>query len=162
MYKDFKKEVDYNQDRIILTSAALLQNGFNVEALTRYIGGPHIGAHRDLAQIRARLTPGVEPDLINSVINVFEYGAPQQVHAYSSNKNFMAYWNYGNHSSCDLHKKEFKGTIIKDVRRGNIALLDKTLILFIPHLHLTPQGLVDVENKWKSCRPVFDASFRPD
>ena len=74
----------------------------------------------------------------------------------------MAYWNYGNHSSCDMHKKEFKGTIVKDVKRANIALLDKNLILFIPHLHLTPQGLVDVENKWKSSRPVFDASFRPD
>ena len=34
MYKDFKNEADYNQDRITLTSAALLQNGFNVEALT--------------------------------------------------------------------------------------------------------------------------------
>ena len=58
MYKDFKKEVDYNQDRIILTYAALLQNGFNVEALTRYLGRPHIAAHRDLAKIRATITPG--------------------------------------------------------------------------------------------------------
>ena len=76
MYKDFKNEVDYNQDRITLTCEALLQNGFNVEALIRYIGGPYIGAHRDYAQIRARLTPGVESDLLNRAINVFEYGAP--------------------------------------------------------------------------------------
>ena len=60
MYKDFKKEVDYNQEGIILTSAALLQKGFNVQAMTGYIGGSHIEANIDLAKIRETLTPGVE------------------------------------------------------------------------------------------------------
>ena len=34
------------------------------------------------------------------------------------------------------------------------------MTLFIPYLHLTPQAIVDVFNKWKSERPVFDLSFR--
>ena len=50
--------------------------------------------------------------------------------------------------------------MLKDSRRVNTLLSDKNLLMFIPHLHLTPQGLVDVDNKWKSDRPVFDSTFR--
>ena len=52
--------------------------------------------------------------------------------------------------------------MLKDSRRGNNLLLDKNLLMFIPNIHLTPQGLVDVDNKWKSDRPVFDSTFCPE
>ena len=51
--------------------------------------------------------------------------------------------------------------MLEDSRRGNTLLLDKNLLMFIPHLHLTPQGLVDLDNKWKSDRPVFDPTLCP-
>ena len=98
---------------------------------------------------------------MNQVIHQYEYGAPQQVHDYSSNENFREYRAYGNHSSCDIHEEKFMQVMLKDSRRGNTLLLDKNLLMFTPHVHLTPQGLVDVENKWKSDRPVFDSTFRP-
>lgn len=161
MYEGFKTETEFHQERIRLASAAVFQNRFNIEDTVRYIGGPHIGAHRNLDEIRRRLQAGVEPALLDQVIHQFEYGAPQQVHGYSSNENFQQYRHYGNHSSCDIHKEKFKQVMLKDSRRGNTLLLDSKLLMFIPHLHLTPQGLVDVENKWKSDRPVFDSTFRP-
>ena len=161
MYEGFKSETDFHQERIRLASAAVFQHGFSIEDTVRYIGGPHIGAHRDLTAIRQRLQAGVEPALLDQVIHQFEYGAPQQVHGYSSNENFMEYFHYGNHKLCATHSKKFRQVMLKDSRRGNTLLIDILLLLFIPHIHLTPQGLVDVENKWKSDRPVSDSTFCP-
>ena len=162
MYKNFKTETNFHKERIHLSSAALFQSGFHVEDTVRYIGGPHIGAHRNPDAIRKRLTAGVEPATLDRVISQFVYGAPKKVHGVSSNANFMEYFKYGNHSSCDIHKDKFKEVMLKDSRQGNTMLVDLRLLLFIPHLHLTPQGLVDVDNQWKSDRPVFDSSFRPE
>ena len=104
----------------------------------QYIGGPHIGAHRDITAIRRRLQTGVEPAFLDQVILQFVYGAPQQVHGYSSNDNFMEYCHYRNYSSCNIHEEKFRQVMLKDSRRGNTLLLDKSLLIFIPHLHLTP------------------------
>ena len=52
--------------------------------------------------------------------------------------------------------------MIKDSRGGNTILLYPRLLLFIPHLHLTPQGMVDIDNPWKPEQPVFDSSFCPE
>ena len=51
--------------------------------------------------------------------------------------------------------------MVKDSKRGNTILVDQWLLYFVPHLHLTPQAMVDVENRWKNSRPVFDSLFRP-
>lgn len=52
--------------------------------------------------------------------------------------------------------------MVKDSKRGNIILVDDLLLHFIPYLHLTPsQALVDVLNKWKNERPIFDSSLCP-
>lgn len=49
--------------------------------------------------------------------------------------------------------------MVKDSKCGNVILVDPDLLPFIPDLHLTPQGIVDVLNKWKASRPVFDSPF---
>ena len=159
MYKGFKKETDFHQERIRLSSAALLQQGCNVESLVRYIGGTHTGAHRNIAEIRRRLTPSVEPELLRRIIEIFEYGAPRAASGYSSDENFHAFRRYGNHKSCTLHADKFKEVMVKDSKRGNMILVDDRLLWFIRDLHLTPQAMVDVDNIWKNARPVFDSSF---
>ena len=73
----------------------------------------------------------------------------------------MAYLRYGNHHSCEEHADKFKKVMVKDSKRGNTILVDELLLMFIPFLHLTPQAMVDVLNRWKNERPVFDSSFRP-
>ena len=42
------------------------------------------------------------------------YGPPQVCDAYSSDKNFMAYYKYGNHKSVKKEEDEFQKTMIKD------------------------------------------------
>ena len=51
MYKNFDNEEDFHKERIHLSSAALFQLDFRVDLLVRYIGGPHIAAHRDINKI---------------------------------------------------------------------------------------------------------------
>jgi hypothetical protein len=162
MYENFRDETDFNKERIRLSSAALFHLNFDVESLVRYIGGPHVGEHRSIPAIRKRLEKGVDPEVLNHLLHGFEYGAPKKVKGYSSNDNFMQYKRYGNHSSVDDHPEEHKKVMVKDSKRGNTILLDKRLLMFIPHLHLTPQGLADLYNKWKNSRSVYDSSFRPE
>ena len=133
-----------------------------MDSLVRYIGGPHIAAHRNIAAIQERLQPGVKPEVLEKLIHGYEYGAPKCLKAISSDENFMVYYRYGNHKSCDLHPEEYKKVMVKDSKRGNAIFVDPDLLPFIPDLHLTPQGIVDVYNKWKSSRNVFDSSFRPE
>ena len=102
---------------------------------------------------------GVELDVLDKLIHSYVYGAPKHLHATSSDANFMAYYHYGNHKTCNLHSAEYKKVMVKDSKRGNNILVDPEILPFIPDLHLTPKGIVDVDNKWKSSRPVFDFSF---
>jgi len=69
---------------------------------------------------------------------------------------FLKYYRYGNHRSADDNPKILKNVLVKHSKRGNTILLDPRLLPFIPHLHLTAQGLVDLMNKWKLPRPIFD------
>jgi hypothetical protein len=51
---------------------------------------------------------------------------------------------------------------VKDCKRGFALALDKRVLPFVRDLHLTPLGIVDLDNPWKNARPVFDSTFRPD
>ena len=77
-----QKRNEFPSGSICLSSASLLQQGCNVESLVRYIGGTHTGAHRNIAEIRRRLTPSVDPELLHRIIEIFEYGAPRGASGY--------------------------------------------------------------------------------
>ena len=81
---------------------------------------------------------------------------------HNTEENFQKFKKYGNHTSVEANIDKYEATMIKDNRRGNIYVVDPELLDFIHHMHLTPQGLVDIDNKYKSERPVFDSSFQPD
>jgi hypothetical protein len=160
-YRDFATETSVNPIRVQLTSAALFRAGFSVPKLVRWLGGPHVGAHRDVRAIIRKLRPGVEPAVLADLARVFRVGAPARCHAHSSEDNFQAFRRYGNHQSATLNPDKLMRVFEKDVRRGFALALDVRLLPFIRDLHLTPIGIVDIDNPWKSERPVFDSSFHP-
>lgn len=43
-----------------------------------------------------------------------------------------------------------------------MLVMHPDLIDFIPHLHLTPQGIIDLDHPYKNPRPIFDSSCRPE
>jgi hypothetical protein len=39
--------------------------------------------------------------------------------------------------------------------------MNEKLIDYIPHMHLTLQGIIDLDHPYKNPRPIFDSSFHP-
>jgi hypothetical protein len=60
-YKNFQDKTELNKNRIHLHSAALLQHDCDVKKLVYYLGGPHVGANRNVPKILKDLKKGVQP-----------------------------------------------------------------------------------------------------
>ena len=105
-YKNASEETDFNDERIELMSAALFQLDMSVFDLVHYIGGPHKATHRNVDEIR-RCISHLDDEIIEQYMERIVYGAPQVCDAYSSDKNFMAYYKYGNHKSVEKEEEEF-------------------------------------------------------
>ena len=161
--KDWEAEHTVNTDRMAQVSAALLHFNGSVADLVRWIGGPHVGAHRDHPSIlRALEEAGLPPSLVQTLDRIFSNGIPNYCNADSTEANFQAFYNYGNHSTVEADPAKAYKALLKDNKRGFTLLFDKRLLLFIIHSHVTPQGMVDLLSRFKNPRPIFDSSFRPE
>ena len=159
---DWETETELNQDRIRMASAALLHFNGSVADLVRWIGGPHVGAHRDLeGTFQALDEAQVDPKVISDLKRIFTDGIPARCTASSTERNFEAFYRYGNHSTVDEEPEKTYKAMVKDSRKGFILVFDQRMVLFILHCHLTPQGVVDLNSLFKNPRPIFDSSFRP-
>ena len=150
-------------DRLAQVSAALLHFNGSVADLVRWIGGPHVGAHRDHPSILATLSAaGLPATLLQTLARIFYQGIPSYCNADSTEDNFAAFYRYGNHSTVMADPAKAYKAMLKDNKRGFTLLFDKRLLLFLLHSHTTPQGMVDLQSAFKNPRPIFDSSFRPE
>ena len=157
-YKDFRDETELNKERIRLHSAALLQHSCDVEKLVYYLGGPHVGANRNIPKILKNLKKGVSPTILAELERVYKYGSPRKINATNTEKNLKEYYHYGNHESANENPKALDKVVLKDHRRGNTLLVDKRLFPYIPNSHISPQGLADLYDLWKEARHISDCS----
>jgi hypothetical protein len=142
-------------------TALLLHYDLSVAAAVRWMGGTHTGAHRDHALIISTLTKaGVDADIIRDLRRVYYFGAPAYINAESTDANFGHYYAYGNHKTILEDVPKTKKAMTKDVRRGYNIVMDQRLALLIPHMHVTPIGMVDLAKIYKEPRPIFDSTFR--
>jgi hypothetical protein len=139
----------------------LFQCGFSILKLVRFLGGPHLGEHRNVAQTIRRLRLSINPHTLQELHCICVYGAPKSCQASATEENFLAYLRYSNHGSAANNPDKLRKVFSKDVKRGLAIALDKRLIPFIPDLHVTPLSIVDIGNPWKQSRPVFDSPFHP-
>jgi hypothetical protein len=159
-YKNYDTEVTLNQDRLRLTTAALLHYKFDVATLVRYLGGPHTGAHRPVDRILETIKQSVNSTTRAQLERILRVGSPTHMNSDSTSANFYRYLQHGNHKSALDNPDKMESVFVKDCRRGHALALDLRVLPFVPHLHLTPLGLVDVDDPWKKPRPVFDSSYR--
>ena len=154
-------ETEVNQNRVAMATAAFLHFNGSVADLGRWLGGPHVGEHRDHHATLAKLKEhGVENSVIQNLRRIFLDGIPAWCNANASEENFTAYYRYGNHSTVDEVPEKTYKALVKDARKGFTLLLDERCVLLMLHCHLTPQGIVDLTGP-KNPRPIFDSSFRP-
>lgn len=143
-----------------MVTACLLHYRCDLPAVIRFIGGQHTGAHRDNPSIFAELRrAAIDPEAIATLERVFTKGAPTICNASFSRENFHAYLAYGNHASIYEDPRATQRAFSKDLRKGYSLASDPRMIYYVPHLHLTPQGMVFAPNK--KPRPVFDSTFHP-
>lgn len=159
---NWEAETDLNLDRTRMTSAALLYFEGDWERCVRWIGGPHVAEHRDVDRIIRFCRGKISDGALNELEMVFRRGAPQQINATSSEDNFLAYYNYGNHGSADIEPDKAFKAMVKTNKRGLSLIFDDRLLMFTLHTHLTPIGCVDLNHPVKKPRVTYDASFRPD
>jgi hypothetical protein len=136
-----------------MTTACLLHFDGDVATMVRWIGGPHVNAHLNVATILATLKPIVDPDIYRDVERIFTFGALALCNANASEANFQAYLKYGNHQSVEQNQSVFESTIVKQSKRGLTLIMDPQMIHYALNAHLSPQGLVDIIHKRRKPRP---------
>ena len=85
-----------------MATAALLHFDGNVADLVRWAGGPHVAEHLNHASILQRLADAnVDEAVIDHLHRIFFDGIPAKCNETSTEQNFVAYYQYGNHSTVD-------------------------------------------------------------
>jgi hypothetical protein len=108
-----------------MATAALLHFNGSVADLVHWIGGPHVGAHRDhLTTLRNLEAAGVDPSVVADLRRIFLDGIPGNCRAVSGKDNFTAYYRYGNHSTVDDDPQKAYAAIVKDNQKGFTLLFD--------------------------------------
>ena len=159
---NWEEETDINEHRTRMITAAFLHFDCCAATVVRYIGGPHTAAHRDPDKILATLRPSVDPAILSDVERLLKSGVPNYINAHSSEANFQAFRTYGNHGSItNIPESDVRKTLVKSFKRGYVLVMNHDLVDFVPNMHLTPQGIVDLDNPHKNPRPIFDSTCRP-
>jgi len=158
---DWETATDFNRHRSAqLTSCFLFYQG-SAAAVVRYIGGPFVGAHRDIPKILRNIRGHVPGHIYEHIKRLLTVGVPAHCNASSTDANLQEYLKYGNHVTADRDLPLLRKTLLKDEKRGHALFLDERLVEFVLNLHVCPGGLIDLAHKIKVPRPIYDASFHP-
>jgi hypothetical protein len=158
---DWKSRKELSAERQAMTTACFLHYKLDTPSVVRWIGGPHVAAHRNVDLVLARLRISVAPAVLKDLERILRFGSPALCNATSTEENLQAFRQYGNHKTIDQDWEKTKKALVKDNNQGYTLHMDPRLVHFIPHLHLTPQGLINLDDPYKKERPIFDSSFRP-
>ena len=128
--------------------AATLQYNLDIPTLIRFLGGNYTGEYMDSkATIKALENVKCNKKIIDDLQRLFEKGSPNHMNTSTTHKNFLDFFRYGNHSSTDQNMNKLMKAMNKEDKNQYLISLPNWLARFIPHLHVTPQGLVIKEGK---------------
>jgi hypothetical protein len=150
-----------SKDRRTMMTACFLHFKLETPTIIRWLGGPHVAAHRNVNEIIKTLQGSVDQTTLAHLERLFRVGSPELCNGSSTETNFQQFLSYGNHKTIEQDWERTEKTMRKDAQRGYNIHMDVDLVQFIPHLHLTPQGIANLEDPFKKDRPFFDSSFRP-
>jgi len=165
---DFSSIAQYNEafeqqekipfPKVMCFAAALLHYDFHIPSVIRYAGNNYTASYRDIDWIMDQLRSVLSPHEFEELERVFKVGSPNKLVATSSRENFLTYWRYGNHSTLEKNMEKVRKVMNKEDRNCYLIPLPCWMTRFIPHLHVTPQGLI--VKPGKNDRLVFDGSIK--
>jgi hypothetical protein len=138
---DWEQVTEVCPHRVKMVSAALLHFDGDAAALVRWMGGPHVHGHRDVPAMLKFFEGKLAPPLVADLRRIFTAGIPRTCASFSSEDNFQAFYNYGNHKSANSAPDKALKALVKDARRGFVIPFDKRVIPFVLNCHVTPQGV---------------------
>ena len=127
-------------------TAALLTFEGDATALVRWVGGPHVAAHRDTDTILAYLKGKIDDVTLGHLDRLYRKGAPNYCNASATEDNFHEYLAYGNHKSMEEDPEQTLRAMAKDNKKSYTLVFDSRIIPFVLNAHVTPQGLVDLQH----------------
>ena len=128
----WNEETDVNTNRVDMASTALIHFNGSAADLVRWIGGPHVGQHRNVPAILTRLrVAGVPQPTYDHMQRILCQGLPAKVQAFSSERNFQAFRQYGNHTTVLEDPAKTRQALIKDNKKSYTILFDPRLIDFL-------------------------------
>jgi hypothetical protein len=158
---NWNDEVEINEDRVRMITACFIHYKFHTPSVVRFIGGVHVGAHRDTAAILKELKGKINDQTHRDLEWLYTRGAPHICQATSSEENFLEFYKYGNHKSVYIEPGTTQKTLVKDFKKNYCLAADQRILPFVYDAHLTLLGMVYIGHKYKNPRPVFDSTFRP-
>ena len=158
--KNYADQKSIDTSRVKKMLAATLQYDLDIPTLIRFLGANYTGEYRDTkTTIKALENAKCNRKIIEDLQRLLEKGSPNHMNATTTHQNFLDFFRYGNHSSCDQNMGKLMKAMNKEDKNQYLISLPNWLARFIPHLHVTPQGLVIKEGK--NDRLVWDGSFIP-
>jgi hypothetical protein len=145
-----------------MATACLLHFKLSLPAMVRWIGGPHVAAHRDNKTIFERIKKTCKDADYQQLVRIFTHGSPTYINAECLQPNYEASRKYGNHSSINNNPAMVHKTLNKQVARGAAIMLDPSLFDFCENMKQTPQGILGIDHLYKKPRVVCDSSHRPE
>jgi hypothetical protein len=117
--------------------------------------------HKVPAILRELRRANLDQDLLANLGQVFTAGSPTHCNASAIERNFRAFLEYGNHKTITEDVPKTQKALVKDICCGSILITDPWLAFFIPNLHLTPLGMVEI-NSTKTCARSLIAASDPN
>jgi hypothetical protein len=146
-----------DQHRVDMRLACLFHYDMDLAAVHRCLGGNHVGAHRNVKKILARVKHLLPPKLYRDLRRVLVDGCPAIFNTEGTAKEFQEMYAYGNHPTVTGNLAKVMKTMNKEDRKDHVLTFPAWVAPFIPHLMITPNGFV--VKPGKNDRLVFDASF---
>ena len=157
---DYANQKQVSQSRIKKFLAATLNFNLDIPTVIRYLGGNYTGEYRNVKKTIAILKKSkCDAKIITDLKRILELGCPNKLNAHSTRQNFLDFHKYGNHTSINNNIEQTIKAMNKEDKNQYLIPLPNWLARFIPHLHITPQGLLI--KKGKNDRLVWDGSFLP-
>ena len=146
--KNYAKQTSIDNNRVRNMLAATLQYNLDIPTLIRFLGGNYTGEYRKTEEIIKILRDTkCNEKIIDDLQRLFQKGSPNYMNTSSTHKNFLDFFRYGNHSTIDNNIEKTLKTMNKEDRNQYLISLPNWLARFIPHLHVTPQGLLIKDGK---------------
>ena len=154
--KDYASQEEIPFKRSMQFLFLALIHKLQMPAVIRSLKGNHTALHRDPEEILSQCEEALDQDLLAQLHRVLHNNNPSHFQGYATAKQRAENRIYGNHSSIAKNMKKVEKTMNKEERNKFVGVFPCWLERFLPHMYLTPQGLLIKPRK--KDRLVFDAA----